>query len=163
MNSESDKQAELKKMLALKRHEQPPTQFFRKLSGKVIERLQDPEIPAEQTWRQRVGLDFDAKPVLVCAAGVGVCGLLLLGIISSQRLEPSSGATSQAGSLPMTLVPLDQNAPVGSGPAQIAPGNAPTPKRGSVDPVIVGENSLSRSLPPPSRDLQIPPASSEQK
>src|ERR1043165_9730083 len=67
--------AELQRMLALKRQERPPQRFFKGLSTAVIDRIQHPEPPAPPTLRQKLGLDFDSKPVLVCVLGAVVCAL----------------------------------------------------------------------------------------
>ena len=163
MNSEPKGPIELQKMLALKRHEQPPTQFFRSLSGSVIERLQTAEPPPEPTWRQKAGLDFDAKPVLVCATGVGVCGLLLLGLISSQHVELPAGATTPPDGAPMSLVPLSHSAPAVPGPVQRAPAEATSSDRSSVEPVIVRESSPLRALARPEGPDGATPSTRQQK
>jgi hypothetical protein len=87
MNADKDKQDELQRVLALKRHEAPPSRFFTGFSGKVINRLHSPESPEVKTWWQRLGLDPDNKPVLICASGVIVCVLLGVGLIASLRVE----------------------------------------------------------------------------
>jgi hypothetical protein len=94
-------------------------------------------------------LDFDAKPVLVCATGVGVCGLLLLALISSQHVELPAGATIPSDAAQMSLVPLSHSAPAARGPAQITPAEGTTSDRRSVDPVIIRESPPLRSLPRP--------------
>ena len=53
MNADHDKQSELQKMLALKKHEAPPSRFSNGFSETVIDRLQHPESPGEQTFSQR--------------------------------------------------------------------------------------------------------------
>jgi hypothetical protein len=85
MNANHDKPDELQRMLALKRHETPPPRFFNGFSDKVIDRLDAPEPIGDQAWWQRLGLD--SKPVLVCASALVVCGLLVVGIIASLRVE----------------------------------------------------------------------------
>ena len=95
MNADHHKQDELQRMLALKRHEIPPPRFFKGFSDKVIDRLDSPESLADQTWWQRLGLD--SKPVLICASGVAVCGLLVLGIIASLRVERPKPAPRVSG------------------------------------------------------------------
>jgi hypothetical protein len=159
MNTEQDKLTELQKVLALKRHEQPPTQFFHKLSGNVIQRLQTPEPSTEPTFRQKLGLDFDTKPVLVCATAVGVCGLLLLGLISSQHVEPPAAPSTNADAMRLSLVPLFDPHSAATAPVQIAPVNTVDAKRRSVDPVIVGEGSPLKALAVPANgsELSIPP------
>ena len=91
MNPDLDKQDELQKMLALKRHEAPSPRFFKGFSGQVIDRLHSPEPPIDQAWWQRLGLD--RKPVLVSITGVVVCGLLVVGLVASLRVEPPKPAT----------------------------------------------------------------------
>jgi hypothetical protein len=108
MNDNHDKQDELQRMLALKRHETPPPRFFNGFSDKVIDRLDSPELLADQTWWQRLGLD--SKPVLMCASGVAVCGLLVLGIIASLRVERPKPAPRALGDDSQFVVALPGNA-----------------------------------------------------
>ncbi len=90
MNPKPDDFDKVQKLLALKRHEQPPRRFFSEFSEHVIARLDSPVPPRPDHWWQRFGLDFDLQPPLVCALGVVVCGLLLVGIITSlDHEEPS--------------------------------------------------------------------------
>jgi hypothetical protein len=92
MNADHDKQDELQRVLALKRHETPPSRFFTGFSDKVINRLHSPEPPEIKTWWQRLGFDPENKPVLICASGVIVCGLLAIGLIASLRVERPKAA-----------------------------------------------------------------------
>jgi hypothetical protein len=88
MNADHDKQQdELQRVLALKRHEAPPSRFFTGFSDNVINRLHSPESPEIKTWWQRLGFDSDNRPVLICASGVLVCVLLGVGLIASLRVE----------------------------------------------------------------------------
>jgi hypothetical protein len=165
MNSEQDKLNELQRVLALKRHEQPPTQFFHNLSDNVLQRLQSPEPPPEPTWRQKLGLDFDSKPVLVCATGVGVCGLLLLGLIGAQHAEPpAGGAIPDPAAAQLLLAPVSYPNPAGAASQQLAPGENRDVQRRSVDPVIVGGSSPANSLPAPAHgENSSTPSSGQQK
>ncbi len=134
MNPIPDKQDELQKMLALKRHETPSPRFFKGFSGQVIDRLHAPEPPVDQAWWQRLGLD--SKPVLVCATGTLVCGLLLVGLIASLRVQPPK---------PAPTAPDDQTHLVVAPPPNATPLPVPqsipissmqdTPRIG--DPVVV--------------------------
>lgn len=152
MKPETDTTDELQRMLALKRHEQPPTQFFQKLSDNVLQRLQTPEPAPEPTWRQKLGLDFDTKPVLVCATGVGVCGLLLLGLISAQHVEPPAADSASPTGASLSLAPY----PAGVGPAPFAPTGNPNSQRRSVDPVIAGPGAALKPSPVPLPDEATP-------
>lgn len=86
--SAEHKEDELQRMLALKRHETPPTPFFKGFPDKVIAGLDAPDPAASLPWWKRLGHDIDGKPVLVCASGIIVVGLLALGMIASRRFEP---------------------------------------------------------------------------
>jgi hypothetical protein len=92
MNADHDKQDELQRVLALKRHETPPSRFFTGFSDKVINRLHVPGPEEDQTWWQRLGFNADNKPVLICASGVIVCVLLGVGWIASLRVERPKAA-----------------------------------------------------------------------
>ncbi len=92
MNADHDKQDELQRVLALKRHETPPSRFFTGFSDKVIDRLHVPGPAEVKTWWQRLGFDADNKPVLICASGVIVCVLLGIGWIASLRVERPKAA-----------------------------------------------------------------------
>jgi hypothetical protein len=160
MNTEKSNEEELQKILALKQHELPPRQFFSKLSGKVIQRLQKPEPPAELTWRQKLGLDFDTNPVLVCASGVAVCGLLLLGLILSLRVKPPAPAPALPGDkVSVVVTPVSPSHPEVVLSAPVGPiHNAPS-KRGSIEPILVEDAPSLKPLPNSSKlqeDITIP-------
>jgi hypothetical protein len=95
-NAQPDDFEQLRKLLALKRHEVPPPGYFNRFSDNVIARLRAPEPMTRPTWLQLLGLDFDLKPAFLCATGVAVCALLSLGIIVATQVDPNSGQfTSQ--------------------------------------------------------------------
>lgn len=74
---------QLRKLLALKRYEQPPPGYFNNFSRKVIARIEAADAAMELPWWQKLGLAFDFKPALMCGLGVLVCGLLSAGVITS--------------------------------------------------------------------------------
>jgi hypothetical protein len=74
---------QLRKLLALKRYEQAPPGYFNNFSSKVIARIAAAEAAPSLAWWQKLGLQFDLKPALMCVAGVLVCGLLSAGAITS--------------------------------------------------------------------------------
>src|SRR5438105_2359061 len=91
METEHDSFEQLRKLLALKRHELPPPRYFHEFSGQVIARLHALETAQPVSWRQRLGLDFDFKPAMMGAFGVVVCGLLLIGVLTSMAMpQPSA-------------------------------------------------------------------------
>jgi hypothetical protein len=144
MKPEHDNEDELQKILSLKRREQPPPTFFQSLSHKIIDRLHTPEPPRPPTWWQRLGLDFDAKPVLVCVAGVAVCLLLAGGLISSRHVDPPAPPTDTVQSSPLQAPPLggsmNQPAPT------VAPIARPEEMPRSVDPVLARDASSANQF-----------------
>ncbi len=85
MDAEQQNFDELKRLLALKRHEQPTPNFFNHLSDDIRDRLKHP-LPEEQlTWWQRLRADFDLK---ACGVGVLVCGSMLCAMLAAMRWPP---------------------------------------------------------------------------
>ena len=124
-----DDDERVRRLLALKRHERPPTGYFGGLSDQVMARLKMPPVASRTAslgWRQWL-FEFDFKPILVGAYGVGVCGLLLLGIgaamlLRDQPLEaqldnyPLDGSVLVAMPVKaMTMAPLALPRPWGGG------------------------------------------------
>ena len=111
MNPEQHDESEIQRMLALKRHEQPPAEFFQGFSGRVIDRLHAAGPAPKLTLRQRLSLEFYGVPIYVCLAGILVCGLLVAGLIVAMRV-PASRSVADTTKHPLapeapshTLVP----------------------------------------------------------
>ena len=94
MNSSPEEFDRLKNLLALKRHEQPPPGFFNHFSDKVIARIETGGPAARRSLRQRLFPELDAKPVLACAYGLVITGLLVVGLGVSESLEPDAANTA---------------------------------------------------------------------
>jgi hypothetical protein len=99
MSSEQQDFEGLRRLLAVKRHEQPPPGYFQDFSRQVIARIRAEEAEADVSLWSRVARrmpwlggfwsGFEAKPILAGAFGVGVCGLLVFGLVSSERIDAS--------------------------------------------------------------------------
>jgi hypothetical protein len=99
MNPEQENIQALRRLLALKRHEQPPPGYFDRFSGQVIARIQAGERAPDSfwerfdaSWLQQVWAAFETKPLLAGAFGAAVCGLITTGFIFSDRpsnLQPA--------------------------------------------------------------------------
>jgi len=86
---------QLRRLLALKRHEQPPPGYFHHFSRQVIVRIQAGELGdgAEASlWSfsggsflQRIWATLDARPALAGAFGVAVCGFFVVGALLSDN------------------------------------------------------------------------------
>jgi len=97
---------QLRRLLALKRYEAPPPGYFHNFSGKVMARIEAAEMALAPAWWQKLGLDFNFKPAMICGLGVVVCGLLSAGVLASfvtadepvagMGLEPMAGFAAEA-------------------------------------------------------------------
>src|SRR2546425_1013737 len=93
MTPETENFEQLRRLLALKRHEQPPPGYFNNFSRQVIARIEDGERADdalgfgrwiwEGIWLQRLWEALETKPALAGVFGVAVCGLLIAGVIYS--------------------------------------------------------------------------------
>lgn len=86
----------LLRLLAIKKYEQPPPEYFDLLAQEIRLRLQAIEAErasdpanelAEAAWFTRLRSLFEARPMLAGSFGVVVCGLILSGILYWQRIE----------------------------------------------------------------------------
>jgi hypothetical protein len=125
MSPESENFESLRRLLALKRHEQPPPGYFDKFSSRVLARIEAGEAGAGYAtagagWWQRLRMAFEAKPIFAGAFGAGICAVLISGILNSE----------QTGTLPAVLTPLAaQAAPTsyGDGTLSVAQNNLDYP------------------------------------
>jgi len=152
MSAEHHKEEDLQKMLALKRHEAPPTPFFKGFSHKVIAGLDAPDPMASLPWWKRLGHDIDSKPVLLCVCGIVVCSLLAIAMIASLRMEPPrKRSVSPDDSTRMISPPPSQLlADPGTEPSPVS---APTASQKIGEPVVISGKS-------PFGDIQIEPTRS---
>lgn len=105
MNSSPDDFKDLRRLLALKRHEEPPPGYFSYLPDKVQLRIErEDDLSAYSTWWEWLVRKLDAQPILAGAYAFAISGLMLLGFKVSQDLqhEPSGEA--------LLLNTLDPNA-----------------------------------------------------
>jgi hypothetical protein len=96
MNPDSENFDSLRRLLALKRHEQPPPGYYNRFSRDVMARIKagesGGEMGLEPAWIQRVLGMFELKPVFAGAFGMAVCTLLISGVVSSESV-PSVATT----------------------------------------------------------------------
>ncbi len=87
MNSDSENFEQLRRLLALKRHEQPPPGYFNGFSRQVLARIKAGEQGGQEyspgTWFQRLWAVLESKPVFAGAFGAAVCALLITGVLNS--------------------------------------------------------------------------------
>ena len=112
MTPDSENFEQLRKLLALKRHEMPPPGYFHGFSREVIVRIKAGEGAQEATvtgwvlegsWLRRFWGIFEARPMLAGSFGVAVCGFFVAGALISADSTEVSGL-AQPEPLPATLV-----------------------------------------------------------
>lgn len=115
MSPEQNDFQDLRRLLALKRHEQPPPGYFNGFSRQVIiriradQRLEKDSFAArllrDNPWMQRVWAGLQAKPSVAGAFGVVVCGLLVSVVLYSEHAESGSMAILQPTQQPVFQEP----------------------------------------------------------
>jgi len=108
MNSESENFDQLRRLLALKRHEQPPPGYFDGFSGKVTARIragEQGEGAFERTWYYRCWKLLEAQPVFAGAFGAAVCAVLISGIVNSEESSVTNvvGPGSVHAAVPLSV------------------------------------------------------------
>src|SRR5436190_10150264 len=98
MNPDSENFEELRRLLALKRYEQPPPRYFSDFSSRVLDRIRAEQgdrnrAATEGSWWQRLWNALEAKPLFAGAFGTAVCAVLVSGILSSGEFSPGPAGT----------------------------------------------------------------------
>jgi hypothetical protein len=137
---------QLRRLLALKRHEQPPPGYFYGFSRQVIVRIKAGELgDAEETsiWSfgggsllQRIWATFDARPVLAGAFGAAVCGFFVVGALLSDNTT-------------VTAKPVPSPPPV----VQLGMGQPPVWVRSTDDAEVPSTYGDSAHYQPPANSL----------
>jgi hypothetical protein len=93
MNTEQDNFDSLQRLLALKRHEQPPPGYFERFSGNVIARIRVGEAATKRSfldrlfeeapWIQQLCQTFEHRPLFAGACSFAVCGLIAASVMYS--------------------------------------------------------------------------------
>ncbi len=93
MNPDSEQFDQLRKLLTLKRHEQPPPGYFHAFSGQVVARIKAGD-PGESgpVWVRKLWSLFETKPMLTGAFGAAVCALAISGIVFSDDAGTTAGS-----------------------------------------------------------------------
>ena len=111
MSQNTENFEQLRRLLKLKRYEQPPPRYFNEFSQQVIARIRAGErvednsfverLLWEAPWLQRFWAAFEAKPMLAGVFGVAMCGLLVTGVLYSDKADIQ----------PVVLIPVSESTP----------------------------------------------------
>jgi hypothetical protein len=103
MSQDTENFEQLRRLLKLKRYEQPPPRYFNDFSSQVIARIEHGErgdgnalvgrMLWEAPWLHRIWAALEAKPLVTGAFGLAICATLITGVIRSEGtdLQPMAG------------------------------------------------------------------------
>lgn len=123
MNSSPDDFKDLRHLLALKKHEEPPPGYFSYLPDKIVIRIERGDLSEHSTWWEWLVAKFDAQPVLAGAYAFAISGLMLLGLKVSEDLPQRSSVELLPGGVmahspdPLTFTPSTAIQPYFANPA----------------------------------------------
>jgi hypothetical protein len=134
MNPDSENFNELRRLLVLKRHEQPPPGYFNNFSRQVIARIEAGEQSREGrghvSWLQWLRGALEAKPAFAGAFGAMICAVVISGIMYSEEAGMASrGVGPMAGEMtppisnpaPLAMNTLSERPQFGSSTNPVAP------------------------------------------
>jgi hypothetical protein len=112
MNREAQNFDQLRRLLRLKRYEQPPPRYFNEFSIQVVARLRAGQGSGlADGWLQRLWSALELRPVVPAAFGAAICGLLVVGAVYTEEADmpqgfnPTSGENG-AGPIVATTAPV---------------------------------------------------------
>ena len=108
----------LRRLLALKRYEQPPPGYFQNFPRQVIARIQAGERAQDSSalqrwfweapWLQRLWAALESKPALAGAIGVAACAMLLAGFVFSKTPDTVPEQFLSSSSEAMLSLPTER-------------------------------------------------------
>ncbi len=148
MSQDSQDFEQLRRLIALKRYEQPPPGYFHHFSREVIVRIKAGETGEtvtaswwswEGSWLQRAWAAIETRPALAGAFGVAVCGFFTAGALLSDSTESNAAAMANVVPAVGSLARNNSAAQPGA-PAWAQPVNA----------MLIASNSASAQISQPS-------------
>lgn len=109
MNSPEDDFKDVRRLLALKKHEEPPPGYFTWLPEKIAVKIdRHSDLSEHSTWWEWMVEKFDARPFLAGLYACGISSLMLLGFKISQELQndPSLENAVSSGLMGATPDPI---------------------------------------------------------
>ena len=106
MNPESENFEALRKLMALKKYEQPPPGYFPRLSGAIITRIERGE--GQLSLWQKITGAFVARPGLAFALGMAACGVAALDVVwmktQPKEVAPAENLANTWETVPPTVL-----------------------------------------------------------
>jgi hypothetical protein len=95
MNSDPDDFEALRKLMALKRHEQPPPGYFSRLPDKIASRLEREE--GQPGFWERIFAGLTFRPAFAYSFALAAFGALTFSVVCSVRTQPQQSAQTPPG------------------------------------------------------------------
>jgi hypothetical protein len=106
MNPEPENFEQLRRLLVLKRYEQPPPGYFDRFSRQVLIRIQADQSRSSQSffarlfnqtpWLARIRDSIESKPAMAGVLAITVCGMVTVAVLSSETAPIESIAAFPA-------------------------------------------------------------------
>ncbi len=93
----------LQKLLALKRHEQPPPGYLDRLPGQITARLRADQAATPEPWWRQLLASFHTKPAWAIAFSFLALGALTTGILLAPGLQKDSDPEATGDNTPATV------------------------------------------------------------
>src|SRR5262245_28324439 len=109
MNPEQENFDALRRLMKIKRYEQPPPRYFKDFSSQVLARIEREEItPSSASWLDKFADLFQARPAFSGVLGAAVC-LLLVGTAVYSEAGGPQGASNPFNNLSPELAANPQD------------------------------------------------------
>ncbi len=135
MDTESNQMESVRRLIALKRYEQPPPGYFHLLPSRIITRIENGEGEASfwESWLD----NFSVRPVWACAFGLSLCAAVTAAVVYPAKSDApiASSQPASPGELWADAAPAADEAAVANGTSQ---GLHVANWLGSTSPVTVG-------------------------
>src|SRR5580704_4090730 len=95
MNSEPDDFEALRKLMALKRHEQPPPGYFGRLPDRITSRIE--REGGDLGFWERILAGFTFRPAFAYSFALAAFGALTFSVVSSIKTQPQESAQAPLG------------------------------------------------------------------
>ena len=107
MTPDTEQFDNLRRLLAIKRHEQPPPGYFKQFSSRILIRIREGErgeeadwltsLFGEAPWLHRIWSFLEARPVLTGTAGALASALLVAAVVFTEKPEAPQDGQSHLG------------------------------------------------------------------
>ena len=151
MNPDSENFEQLRKLLALKRHEQPPPGYFNTFSSKVIARIEAGESAERTSWYAKLLSLVEARPMLTGAFGATACALAISGFVFSDDGQDSPTHFTEHLNAPLgaSAQPVAMGMGMAASPAFFASNNVPSDLRDLLNQPALSSQQATFGFPGP--------------